>query len=84
MKLIYPQVELVRQTDPTTHVAKCARLCYQSEYKDKASDERLINNLNNKLHWSMFRHESCYYIIKKSVTGEEVYKKIFNKLIEFT
>ena len=83
MKLIYPQVELVKQTDPTTHVAKCARLCYQSESKDKVSDERLIKNLNGKLHWSMFRHESCYYIIKKSVTGEEVYKKISNKLREF-
>ena len=80
MNLIYPYVELWKEQDHTSHVAKCARVCYASESDSKESDARLVRSLEDKGHLSMFRHETRYYIIKKSEVGSELYKKIYDEL----
>ena len=77
MKLIYPYVELWKEQDHTSHVAKCARVCYASESDSKESDARLVRSLKDKGHLSMFRHETRYYIIKKSEVGSEKYMMNF-------
>ena len=84
MNLIYPLAELWVQGDPTAHVAKCARVCYASEKEQNDSlDKKLVNSLFNKGHISMFRHESVYYIVRKTVTGPKQYTTIYNKLREY-
>lgn len=60
MKIIEPSVELWKQDDAISHVARCARICYR---KESGNDERLCNNLIKSKHWSMFRHETVYAII---------------------
>lgn len=60
MKIIEPSVELWKQDDVITHVARCARICYR---KETGNDQKLCNNLVNSKHWSMFRHETVYAII---------------------
>lgn len=60
MKIIEPSVELWLQEDVTTHIARCARICYG---RDSGNDFVLCNNLLHNKHWSMFRHESVYAII---------------------
>lgn len=60
MKIIEPSVELWKQDNPISHVARCARICYR---KETGNDERLCNNLIKSKHWSMFRHETLYAII---------------------
>ena len=83
MNLIYPQVELWRELDHVSHVAKCARICYASSSDSKESNEKLVKSLYNKEHLSMFRHETRYYIIKKSEVGSELYTKIYNELRKY-
>ena len=83
MKLIYPYAEVWKETDHTSHVARCARVCYASESNSKESNERLVKSLENKGHLSMFRHETRYYIIKKSEVGSELYTKIYNELRKY-
>lgn len=60
MKIIEPSVELWKQDNAISHVARCARICYR---KETGNDERLCNNLIKSKHWSMFRHETVYAII---------------------
>ena len=60
MKIIEPKVELWRQGDAKTHVARCARICYR---KETGNDGRLIQNLKLRKHFSMFRHVTYYFII---------------------
>lgn len=62
MRLVKPSVDLWLETkDWQAHVARCARICYAS---DKTSDnERMVNNLLERKHTSMFRHRSHYFII---------------------
>ena len=62
MKIIEPSVELWQQgTDWEAHVAKCARICYRSE---KTTDNnKLLQSLKDKKHYSMFRHRSIYWIV---------------------
>lgn len=60
MKIIEPNVELWEQTDEVTHVARCARICYR---KETGNDERLIQSLKLRKHFSMFRHATYYFII---------------------
>ena len=83
MKLIYPYVDIWNEKDHISHVAKCARVCYASESDSKESDERLVKSLENKGHSSMFRHETRYYIIRKSEIGSELYTKIYNELRKY-
>ena len=62
MKIIEPNVELWEQIDEVTHVARCARICYR---KETGNDERLIQNLKLRKHFSMFRHATYYFVIPK-------------------
>lgn len=59
MKIVEPKVELWVPTDPTSHVAKCARVCYG---KEEGDDAKLYQALLNNKHHSMFRHETHYFI----------------------
>ena len=61
MRIIEPQVELIKQVDPVVHVANCASICYG---KDEAKNpEELYERLKRLGHLSVFRHESVYAII---------------------
>ena len=60
MKIIEPNIELWKQTDEVSYVARCARICYR---KESGNDERLIQNLKLRKHLSMFRHFTYYYIM---------------------
>ena len=63
MKIIEPKVELIPfDGNCIEHVAKCARVCYG---KESGNDEHLYKSLFNSKHWSMFRHETHYYIIPR-------------------
>lgn len=64
MKIINSNVELWQQDDKIAHVARCARICYG---KESGNDKVLYNNLIKNGHWSMFRHETQYYIIPGNV-----------------
>lgn len=69
MKIIEPSVELWQQElDWKAHVAKCARVCYASERTDR--NDKMVENLMTKGHWSMFRHYSVYLIVPtKAITN---------------
>lgn len=82
MKLIYPSVDLWEQKDLINHVAQCARVCYASESKNDDSNVRLVQSLENRGHLSMFRHESRYFIIRKT-NSPEIYKTVYQNLKEF-
>lgn len=63
MKIIEPKVELIPfKGNYIEHVAKCARVCYG---KEDGNDEHLYKSLVNSKHWSMFRHETHYYIVPR-------------------
>ena len=83
MKLIYPYVEVWKENDHTSHVARCARVCYASETDSKESNERLVKSLENRGHTSMFRHESRYFIIKQYEIGRDLYRKIYYELRQY-
>lgn len=72
MEIIKPSVELLSQgTDIIAHVAKCARVCYGS---DKTIDnERTYKNLLKSKHYSMFRHESRYFIVNYNKRDDNYY-----------
>ena len=78
MEIIKPSVELLSQgTDIIAHVAKCARVCYGS---DKTIDnERTYKNLLKSKHYSMFRHESRYFIVNYNKRDDNYY--IYLKII---
>lgn len=63
MKVVKPKVELWKPKDETSHVARCARVCYA--LKSGNSDERLIADLKKNNHLSMFRHSSYYFIVDR-------------------
>lgn len=81
MKLIRPYAEVWKETDHTSHVARCARVCYASESNSKESNGRLVESLVNKGHLSMFRHESRYFIIRKKDCP--AYREIYEYLREY-
>ena len=56
-----PKAMVIVQDDPIEHVARCARICTASKATD---DKRTYNRLIKDKHWSMFRHEAVYAIIK--------------------
>lgn len=60
MKIIEPNVELIENKDSVAHVARCARVCYG---KETGNDELTVANLMKNKHYSMFRHDTKYYII---------------------
>lgn len=65
MKILEPAVELWEEKDSTSHVARCARVCYG---KETGSDARTVLNLINNKHLSVFRHSTFYYIIHSILT----------------
>lgn len=78
MKIIEPSVELWKQDDAISHVARCARICYR---KETGNDERLCNNLIKSKHWSMFRHQSVYAIIPISNVAS-MWSNVMGKYLE--
>lgn len=62
MKILEPQVELIRQgDDEALHIARCARVCYASS---KLTDNnKMCNALWRHNHRSMFRHAGVYFKI---------------------
>lgn len=60
MKIIEPSAELWIPKDNVSHVARCARVCYDSKGEN---DEGLCKALKKNHHWSMFRHETHYFMI---------------------
>lgn len=85
MRIINPSVELwLDNNDWMAHVARCARICYAS---DKTSDnERMVNNLFERNHKSMFRHRSHYFIIPETDSICQSIKVSLNECpyVEFT
>ena len=66
MYIIRPNVELWKPIDHAQHVAKCASVCYGSKGKrtpDKEKDIRLVKQLLDSGHKSVFRHDTLYYVI---------------------
>lgn len=60
MKILKPKVELWKQGDNAIeHIAKCARVCYASDRKDR--DYELVSNLTKNNHLSMLRHQTIYF-----------------------
>lgn len=79
MEIIEPNVEYWKQgNDDIAHVARCARVCYASNKTANAAT--LLQKLIDKNHLSMFRHESCYYIIDISNNN---YKRILRELNKY-
>ena len=64
MQIIEPKVELLKQDDIVTHVARCARVCYDKETGN--NDKRLYDDLIKKHHYSVFRHASYYVKVTHS------------------
>lgn len=62
-----PKAMVIVQEDPIEHVARCARICTASKATD---DKRTYNRLIKDKHWSMFRHEAVYAIIKNAPTSD--------------
>ena len=85
MRIVNPSVELwLDNNDWMAHVARCARICYAS---DKTSNnERMVNNLFERNHKSMFRHRSHYFIIPETDNICQSIKVSLNECpyVEFT
>ena len=65
MQILKPTVEVWFPLEgEVTHIARCARVCYASE---KGDDNKLIQSLLARKHYSMFRHSGVYYIIPKNI-----------------
>ena len=72
MKIIQPKVELWQQgEDKVSHVARCARVCYN---KETGNDSALYQNLEKSNHLSMFRHETYYSAIPTKGRDYLIYK----------
>lgn len=78
MEIIEPNVELIENKDSIAHVARCARVCYG---KETGNDELTVGNLMQNEHYSMFRHDTKYYIIPESqcnISIKDLYTNISN------
>lgn len=76
MKFVLPEAELLRQGDDyVAHVAKCARVCYDSKSKGADNDLKLYNGLIKSNHRSMLRHDTYY----AHLTGYNANKFIIDK-----
>ena len=65
MNIIQPKAQYWNQgLDMFAHVMRCARVCYQSTTDSTANAESFCEHLWANGHRSMFRHWSCYYIIR--------------------
>lgn len=74
MKIIEPKVELWENNNNNdAHVARCARVCYQSK---GTNNENLLLSLKNNDHYSMFRHATYYYEVPFNFISQNVEKVI--------
>lgn len=62
MKIIEPNVEILKQGNINDHIARCARICYNKETGNLSSDKFVDNLIKNK-HLSMLRHATRYFVI---------------------
>lgn len=79
MKLIEPKVELWSEIgiSPESHIARCARVCYGHEDKapNQEADEKMVDGLAKRGHYSMFRHSSIYEMPSVRLQSEYVNSK---------
>lgn len=80
MELIEPKVELWIPEDTISHVCRCARVCYASEYKDKESDKKLYSALIKSGHLSVLRHTTTYYMVDCSQEASSSYNTLISIL----
>lgn len=73
MKIIEPQVELWTPESSIQHIARCARVCYNSK---GTNNEALVKALYKDTHHSMFRHDTHYYVIPYDVDDHGLTKNI--------
>lgn len=64
-----PKAKVIIQNDPIKHVACCARICTAS---NATNDQRTYERLLKDGHWSMFRHEAVYSIIRNWNPNKEI------------
>lgn len=64
-----PKATVIVQNNPVEHVARCARICTASK---NTNDLRTYKRLITDKHWSMFRHESVYAIIRNWNPKDEI------------
>lgn len=82
MQLINPSVEIWKENDHVSHVARCAKVCYASESnKTVVRSGILVKSLEDKGHFSMFRHETRYFIVRKEDCP--AYRQIYEYLREY-
>lgn len=87
MKIVEPEVKPIINYDNISHVATCARVCYNkmeatasSREEQNKKDLKTTNALRSSKHVSMFRHATYYFIIY----GDTLfYDKIKNELIQY-
>lgn len=75
MKIIEPKVELWIPESSEQHIARCARLCYDSK---GTNDDALCNALIKNNHNSMFRHATHYYIIPYNIKDKGLSKEVIH------
>lgn len=87
MKLIEPKVELWSELgiSPESHIARCARVCYGHEDKapNQEADEKLVDGLTKRGHYSMFRHSSIYEMPQVRWQSEYVNSKFVGAVTQY-
>lgn len=87
MKLIDPKVELWSEIgiSPESHIARCARVCYGHEDKapNQEADEKMVDGLYRREHYSMFRHSSIYEMPQMRLQSEYVNSKFVGAVTQY-
>lgn len=87
MKLIDPKVELWSEIgiSPESHIARCARVCYGHEDKapNQEADEKMVEGLYRREHYSMFRHSSIYEMPQVRLQSEYVNSKFVGAFTQY-
>ena len=91
MRIIRPSVELWRQDNTIEgiwdHVARCARVCYQSEPKNKeeSSKDFILRTIaknglkkDKSSHMSVLEHGTVYLTIKDNINFKDLYIKYYD------
>ena len=87
MKLIDPKVELWSELgiSPESHIARCARVCYGHEDKapNQEADEKMVEGLFRREHYSMFRHSSIYEMPQVRLQSEYINSKFVGAFTQY-
>lgn len=87
MKLIEPKVELWSELgiSPESHIARCARVCYGHEDKapNQEADEKMVEGLYRREHYSMFRHSSIYEMPQVRLQSEYINSKFVGAFTQY-